>query len=683
MTKPLTATTPFGEDVEILSLTGTEGISELFTFSVSFASAKDDLDFSSIVGEGLTVTIEQLDDEKRYIHGKVVDFIHAGMDESAITYRATLRPWLWLLGLSSNCRIFQSKAAPDIIKAVFDDAGFTDYKVSTNASYSEREYCVQFMETDLNFVSRLMEEEGMFYFFEHESSKHTLVIADADSAFEDCTGHAKAAYMPRTQGRDHYGKISKCHYRESVATGSYQLNDYNFEKPTDALVAKADSDDTSLARYDYPGTYTEKSAGEALAKIRLAACQAETKTMNGLSFAPGFTPGFKFTMEDHPRSALNQAYVLRRVSHSAGMDYYNNSFEAFPSSVTFRPPLITRKPRIHGSQTALVVGKSGEEIWTEKYGRIKVQFHWDTEGQKDENSSCWVRVVQGWAGKKWGAFFLPRMGQEVIVSFLEGDPDRPIVTGAVYNADMEVPYALPTNQTQSTIKSISSKSGEAGNEIRYEDKKDSEEFYIHAQKDMKIEVENDRSTTIIKGNETQEVQEGNRTVTITKGSETLTVSEGDRTVSVAKGKETYGVKSTRDVTVEGNETHTNKANLDYAVDGDYTIKVKGDLTIDVDGSITIKAGSDITLDAGGNLTCKAGSAISSKAGTELKNEAGTSLTNKSGTDLTNQAGTNLTNKASVNLENSAGVALTSKGSATGEINGGGMLTLKGGLVQIN
>ena len=701
MPKPLVATTPFGEDVEIDHFQGVESISNPFEYEVILASKKDDLDFSKIVGEGVTVEMEMVSGGPRYFHGICTEFSHTGMNDRAILYRARLQSWLWMLTLSSNCRIFQNKSTPDIIKEVFDTAGFSDYTDSLSGSYNPREYCVQFMESDFNFVCRLMEDEGIFYFFKHETGKHTLVLADASSAFSDCPGHSEAEFLKRAQRTDHYGKIADCLYRESVATGSYQLNDYNFEKPTDALKAKADGENTKFMRYDFPGQYIEKSTGEARAKLRVQACEATSKLLNGTSFAPGFTPGFKFTMKENPRSALNQGYVLLSVTHTVSQDDYSNHFAAFPDSVSFRPPLVSPKPRIQGTQTALVVGKSGEEIWTDKYGRIKVQFPWDLDGKKDENSSCWIRVIQGWAGKKWGNFFLPRIGQEVIITFLEGDPDRPIVTGAIYNADMEVPYALPDNQTRSTIKTISSKAGDAGNEIRFEDKKDSEEIYVHAQKDMNIEIENDRTSTIIKGNETHTVKEGNRTETIEKGNETLTVSKGnreitisegnetltvgkgDRTVKVETGKEVYEVKDTRSLKVTGNETHTNEADLTYDVKGNYDITVSGNMTITVSGNLTIKADGDITCEAGGNLTDKAGSALTNRAGTDLKNEAGTSLTNKSGTDLTNQAGTNLTNKASVNLENSAGVALTSKGSATGEVNGGGMLTLKGGIVQIN
>jgi type VI secretion system secreted protein VgrG len=319
-----------------------------------------------------------------------------------------------------------------------------------------------------------------------------------------------------------------------------------------------------------------------------------------------------------------------------------------------------------------VVGSKGEEIWTDQYGRIKIQFPWDRVGVKDENSSCWVRVSQSWAGASWGSLYLPRVGQEVIVSFVDGDPDRPIVTGCVYNAENTTPVTLPAMQTQSTLKSRSSKAGKAGNEMRMEDKLDSEEFYFHAQKDMKVEIENDLSTTLI------------------AGAETHTVTKGDRTIDVQTGKETHSVKGTRTLTVTGNEDHTNSGDFKHTVAGNYQLKVTGDLVIDVTGSITLKAGTTFSVEAGKTLSTKAGTTLAHEAGTTLTNKAGTTLTNQSGTTLTNKAGTDLANQAGMGMTNKAGTTLdsqgamiTSKASATQTVDGGGMLTLKGGLVMIN
>jgi type VI secretion system secreted protein VgrG len=319
---------------------------------------------------------------------------------------------------------------------------------------------------------------------------------------------------------------------------------------------------------------------------------------------------------------------------------------------------------VAGSQTATVVGPKGEEIWADEHGRIKLQFHWDRFGKKDDTACCWVRVMQPAAGAGFGALFLPRVGQEVVVTHVDGDPDRPLVTGSVYNGENKPPVKLPANQTQTVLKTRSSKKGTAGNEIRLEDKKDAEEFYLHAQKDMKAEIENDLA------------------VTLAKGSETRTIEKGDRTLEIKTGKETHTVKGTRNLTITGNETHTNEAGYTQKVKGDYTLKVTGNLVLDITGDIIIKSAKGVAL--------KAGTSLLSEAGTDLTNKAGTTLTNKAGTALTNQAGTALTNKASLGLVNEAGTTLDNKGaminskaSAMQTVDGGGMLTVKGGMVKIN
>ena len=370
----------------------------------------------------------------------------------------------------------------------------------------------------------------------------------------------------------------------------------------------------------------------ATADLRLAAQQVGQLTGRGTSACYALTAGSTFTLGGHANSAVNTTYVARAVEHSATNDIYANEFVVFPSTVPFRPPLVTPRPVVAGNHTAVVSGSSGEEIWTDEYGRIKVKFHWDRSNSKNENTSCWVRVAQTVAGNGWGHFFLPRVGQEVIVSYVDGDPDRPLVTGSVYNQSSTLPYAMPSMQTRSTIMSRSSKGGSAGNEIRMEDKTGSEELFVHAQKDMNVSIENALATTVIAGNETH------------------TIQKGDRTVDVQTGKETHTVKGTRSLDVTGDETHTNHAKFTHNVTGDYTLKVSGNLTIDVTGSITFKSGTSLT----------------SQAGTSLSNQAGTTLENKAGTTLTIQ-----------------GLEVQSKASATATIDGGGMLALKGGLVKLN
>jgi type VI secretion system secreted protein VgrG len=351
--------------------------------------------------------------------------------------------------------------------------------------------------------------------------------------------------------------------------------------------------------------------------------------------------GGAFTLTQHPDASLNRRYALLSVSHTASRREYTNQFVAFPASISFRPPRVTPSPRVGGSQTAIVVGPSGKEIYTDQYGRVKVQFHWDQLGKNDENSSCWIRVAHNWAGVSWGAFTLPRIGQEVVVTFLDGDPDRPLITGCVYNGDNPVPYTLPDQQTRTVLKSNSSEGGGGFNELRFEDKKDSEEIYVHAQKDMTVDVLHNQTVTV-----TQD-----RAVTISKGNDTLTISEGDRTVAVSKGKETHTVQDTRSVTVTGNETHSNKA--------DFTQTVSGNFTLTVDGDITIKASGALILQSGTGMTVKAGTSLAASAGTSAEVKAGTSLALQGGTTA------------------------ELKAAASGTVDGGGMLALKGGLVKLN
>ncbi len=652
----LTVTTPFGADALLLdSFQGVEAISQPFKFSLSMRSANTGLDPALIIGASVTVKFSLPAGPARYFNGIVSRFMHAGGDKAFSSYSAELVPSLWLLTLSRDRVIYQNKTAADIIKAVLGEFG-VGFDAQLTGTYGSREYCVQYDETALEFISRLMEEEGIFYFFTFRDGGHTMVLGDSTSAHVDCTDAATLRYFPDQGGRRAMDVVNQLEYESRLVAQKFEYSDYNYLTPSTALKAESVGATGKGKQFEYPGKHAVVADGTQRAKVRSEASQVDGAVCRGTSYCYPLSAGKKFTLSGHSRTALNTSLVLRAVTHAASNDQYSNAFEAFPATTPFRPPRVASLPRVAGSQTALVVGPSGEEIWTDKHGRIKVQFHWDRLGVKDENSSCWVRVSQSWAGLSWGSLFLPRIGQEVVISYVDGDPDRPLVTGCVYNAENTTPVTLPGMQTQSTIKSRSSKQGAAGNEMRMEDKKDAEEFYFHAQKDMKVEIENDLSTKLF------------------KGSETHTLEKGDRTVDVQTGKEVHKVKGTRELTVTGNETHTNQADFKQAVTGNYELKVTGNLVIDVTGSISIKSGT--------TLKSEAGTALTSKAGTALTNEAGTSLTNKAGLDLTNQAGTGLKNKAGTTLDNE-GAMVTNKASAMQTVDGGGMLTLKGGLVKIN
>jgi type VI secretion system secreted protein VgrG len=652
----LTVTTPFGADALLLdSFQGVEAISQPFKFSLSMRSANTGLDPALIIGASVTVKFSLPAGPVRYFNGIVSRFMHAGGDKAFSSYSAEMVPSLWLLTLSRDRVIYQNKTAADIIKAVLGEFGVT-FDAQLTGTYGSREYCVQYDETALEFISRLMEEEGIFYFFTFRNGGHTMVLGDSTSAHTDCADAAALRYFPDQGGQRALDVVNQLEYESRMVAQKFEYSDYNYLTPSTPLKTESVGATGKGKQFEYPGKHAVVADGTQRAKVRSEASQVDGAVCRGTSYCYPLSAGKKFTLSGHSRTALNTSLVLRAVTHAASNDQYSNAFEAFPATTPFRPPRVASLPRVAGSQTALVVGPSGEEIWTDKHGRIKVQFHWDRLGVKDENSSCWVRVSQSWAGLSWGSLFLPRIGQEVVISYVDGDPDRPLVTGCVYNAENTTPVTLPGMQTQSTIKSRSSKQGAAGNEMRMEDKKDAEEFYFHAQKDMKVEIENDLSTKLV------------------KGSETHTLEKGDRTVDVQTGKEVHKVKGTREVTVTGNETHTNQADFKQAVTGNYELKVTGNLVIDVTGSISIKSGT--------TLKSEAGTALTSKAGTALTNEAGTSLTNKAGMDLTNQAGTGLKNKAGTTLDNE-GAMVTNKASAMQTVDGGGMLTLKGGLVKIN
>jgi type VI secretion system secreted protein VgrG len=573
------------------------------------------------------------------------------------TYYADLRPWLWLLTLTSDSRIFQNKTVPEIIEAVFTGLGLTDYRNALTATYTAREYCVQYQESAFDFISRLMEDEGIFYFFEHTADKHTLVLADDADAHAACAGLTAARVQQSASPGADEDIVTACFLEQQVTPDAYALGDFHFETPSTSLHVSVNGSTGKQRIYEYPGGYTKTDAGEKKASLRLTAHELPARLLKGKSHCRAFMAGYKFSLTEHDRTDLNSTYVLQWVSLSATQEHYANSFTAFPATAVFRPCCMTPKPRITGAQTAIVVGKSGEEIWTDTYGRIKVQFHWDQEGTNDENSSCWVRVAQTWAGQGWGSLFIPRIGQEVVVSFLNGDPDCPLVTGAVYNAQQTVPYTLPDEQTRSTIKSNSSKGGGGFNELRFEDKKDAEEIFLHAQKDLTVTVQHDCTTEVL--NDATTTIKQNRSVTIQEANDTLVVEKGNRTLHVQTGNETHEVQGTRSVTVTGDETHTNQASLTYKVTGDCTWTITGNLTIDVQGNVTMQAGGSLTNKAGGSLT----------------NDAGGSLTNKAGASLTNDAGASLTNKAAISL--------TSSGGASQSIGASGMVVIGSALVKID
>jgi len=619
-------TTPLGKDVLLLKgFSGHEAMSRLFSFDVELLSEVNPaVDFDSIVGKRVTMQVHH-PGGTRYINGLVRRFSQGAGDRSFASYRAEVVPWLWLLTQTADCRIFQNMTVPDIIKKIFTDLGFTDFKFNLVGSFPQREYCVQYRETDFNFVSRLMEQYGIFYFFEHSDGKHVLVLGntpDAELACDPASATFHGA-TGATVGPDDV--VTEFTMEQEVRPAKYTLNDYNFETPSGNLVASVGSVypalvGTSLEIYDYPGDYQKRGDGDALVKLRIEEEETQRSVLRGGGGCRQFAPGYKFQLNGHARSALDASYVLESVSHFAaerGYDVggsdgdfsYSNTFTCIPSKVPYRPARVTPKPIVQGSQTAEVVGPKGEEIYTDKHGRVKVQFHWDREGKKDENSSCWIRVSHPWAGKGWGSVSIPRIGQEVVIDFLEGDPDQPIITGRVYNGELMPPYGLPAGGVVSGLKSNSTKGGGGYNELSMNDTKGTEMITLHGQYDMGSTIEHDLTAKV--GNNKSETVGVNETLSVgtnrtrsVGSNESVTVGSM-RTHNVGIN-ESINVGAAQEITIGGLQTVTVGAVRTVTVGASQSVTVGMNHTVNVGSKQTVNIGSDEKIQIGGNLSEKIG-----------------------------------------------------------------------------
>ena len=621
--------TPLGDDVLLLTqVTGHEELGRLFEFQLSMQSTNLDLKFEDIIGKNVTIRLEGgKGSATRYFNGFIKSFQMLDVDNDMASYQATMVPWLWFLTQTSDCRIFQKQKVPEIIKKVFQDAGFNDFEDQSSGSFREREFCVQYRETDFNFVSRLMEEEGIYYYFQHEDGKHTLIMTDSISGHESYPSYEKIEYREYSSGESGSEFIRSWQCSNHFLTTAYAHRDFDFKKPRTDLLSSAEipreHEAAGLEIYDYPGEYVKGADGDNLAKVRISEIQAGHDLYHGSSDAQGIQSGSLFDLEKHLRSDQNASYLITAVQHTMQGDSYGNessgegelyqcTFSAVKKETQYRAARITAKPLIQGPQTAVVVGPAGEEIHVDEFGRVKVQFHWDRYGAFDDKSSCWVRVSHAWAGKKWGAFYTPRIGQEVIVEFLEGDPDHPIITGRVYNAECMPPYDLPADKTKSTLKSCSSKGGTANanfNEIRFEDKKGSEEVYIHAEKDQNNIVENNETTEV--GNDRTENVGNNEKITIGKN---RTESVGsNETISISKNR-TENVGNDETITISKNRTESVGSNETISISKNRTENVGNDEKITIGKNRTESVGKDDALTVGKNLTINAGDQIFIRTG---------------------------------------------------------------------
>lgn len=579
----LTIDTPLGPDALLLvEFNGREAVSGLFSYYATALSHRDDIKAEELVGKRATVTLRTSDDGRRYFNGVIRSLVGGPpVAREFRQYRLELVPWLWFLTRSSDCRIFQNKAVPDIFKEVFADYGFDAYETSgLHGNYATRDYSVQYCETDFAFVSRLMEEEGISYFFSHENGKHALVLVDRPAGFRLCP-EGRIKYSGSDISEHH---ISRWEHQYQFSTGGCAHGEFNFETPRLDLTTQKKTlvklpGIEHFELYNYPGLYQKRADGDALAKIRIEEQEAGYDEVEADSDCRTLFAGGKFTLAKHDcASEANKPYAILALEHSAsapsyvaggGESHYSNRFNCIPASVQYRPPRTTERPVIHGSQTAMVVGPSGEEIYTDKYGRVKVQFHWDRRGKYDEKSSCWIRVAQNWAGRQWGSQILPRIGMEVLVDFLEGNPDRPIITGVVNNADTMPSYALPAEKTKSTIKTRSSPGGEGFNELRFEDKKGNEQVFVHAERDLDVRIKANRREWI----------GGNRHLIVNKSR--LEQIMGDNHLGISGD-------------------HHEK------IGGGVSLKVEMEVHQDVGMNYIHKSGQNIVLEAGMMITLKAG-----------------------------------------------------------------------------
>jgi type VI secretion system secreted protein VgrG len=617
--RQIAVTTPLGDDRLLLAhVHGAESLSRPFQYELDLLSEDPDIDAEELIGQNVTVRLALPGEATRYFNGYISQFAQTYREGRLYRYSATLVPWLWFLSRRANCRIFQHLTVPAIAQQLFSEHGFADVRLELSGAYRTWEYCVQYRETDLNFVSRLLEHEGIYYYFGHDNGKHTLVLADDIHAHAPVPGYEEISYLgPERAAKKEFIRDWQVQY--SVEPAKFLLNDFDFTAPRKTLLAAARNGAGVAPQtaphgiYDYPGGYRNLGEGESYATVRMQEQQCRYAVASGHSDARGLTTGSTFVLTDHPRESSNRRYLVISTScelraenypgvAEASESVFSCAFLAIDAEQRFRPARVSPQPVVQGPQTALVVGPAGQEIYTDAYGRVKVQFHWDRYGQNDQNSSCWVRVSQAWAGQQWGAIFTPRIGQEVIVEFLEGNPDRPLITGRVYNGDNMPPYALPERATQSGFLTHSTPGGGGFNELRFEDKKGQEHIFVQAQRDMHIRVKHSR----------YELQENQRHLTVqndklvhVKGASNEII-DGDRKEKVGgayfrkvSGDNALGIGGALSVTVAGDVAESFAQSHWESVGHSYYL-VASDLVIEAETSLTLKCGGNsIVIDGDG------------------------------------------------------------------------------------
>ena len=538
---------PAGSRLQLHRMTGEESLGQPFLYQAELFGDEEPVEPEELLGETMSLALERLDGDERFFHGVVTRFHYQGVVDGRECYRVELRPWLWLLTRTTDCRIFQQQTAPEIIQQIFRDHGFSDFECSLSRSYPSREFCVQFRESAFDFVTRLMQQEGIYYHLRHEADRHVVVLSDGIGAHVPSAGYEEVRYFPEggeaMRERDHLSSWAADH---RIQSGSYTLNAFDASRPRADLQSRA-VEPRGHARadfevYEFTQEYSDGALGEQRARVCIEATQSQFERFRGSGDVRGLNAGNVFELSGHPRAALDREYLVVATRFTLQSDHdgrgpategpiFTTEIEAIDARQPFRSPRTTAKPIVYGPQTATVVGREGEEIWTDSQGRVKVQFHWDRQGRRDENSSCWIRVAQTAAGSRWGGMSIPRVGQEVVVEFLDGDPDAPLITGRVYNEDNPPPLDLPANATQTTFKSKSSQGGNGYSELRFEDKRGSEEIYLRAERDQVIDVRHDRTQSV--GRDVSETVGRDRKTTVERDA----VVESGRKITIEAGDE--------------------------------------------------------------------------------------------------------------------------------------------------
>ena len=711
--RPLKVNTPLGKDaIFITSFSAREGISQLFQYYLELIAPNDtDVSFDQLLGQKVTVELATLQDKSRFFNGIVSRFSQGQRDQQFTTYRAEVVPQFWLLTRKWESRIFQHISVPDILKKVLEGIA-TAFEIVGN--FEKRDFCVQYRETDFNFASRLMEEEGIFYYFRHTSDEHKMVLTNNSAGLSDVPDQSTVVFDEIFGGRRPDLRIFSWSKVQEMRAGKYTLFDHCFEQPQSHLEASKTIQDSvqvgtvthklkvggndKLEIYDYPGEYAQrfdgidKSGGEQPAEvqkifqdnqrtvgIRMQQEAVPSIEITGSSNCSQFMSGFTFTLDRHFNA--NGKYVLTTVMHTARMSnfasggvgdfQYSNSFTCIPAALPYRPARGTFRPVVQGTQTAVVVGPSGEEIFTDKYGRVKVQFHWDRDGKNDADSSCWVRVGQNWAGKRWGASFWPRIGQEVIVDFLEGDPDQPIIIGSVYNVDQMPPYLgngldpkHKNDNKVSGIKSNTTPGGQGYNEIRFDDNKGKEEVFLHAERNLEMTTKNDSLARIL----------GNRHQII--GNEKDGSKSGDQREMVYKDKhikihhnQVEQIGDSMQLLVggidsgEGNQDIVIKGTKKESIGKDDHLHVTGNRNEKIDGGQSLNVGGSQQEKIGMKHAVDAGQEIHIKSGMTIVIEAGLQLTLKVGPNFVDIGPTGVSIQGTMVMINSGGAAGSGSGSS--------------------